>query len=252
MSNEDNVYEQIDRFLNGELSEGEKAAFESRLQADEEFSRVFEAQKIAHRIVIGKELLALKAQMTKDLGGKSTTSSPNRMWKYVAGGAAVIAVAVLLYLLFKQHRKPDKMHTPVVGHYPKTTPVLPAPVPDTTGDRAEVNQETETLGREVKVPEIKEPERTCSDTLISFSCQAKASCVNDHNGAIEVDLNTIKAGKAPYSFSVYRDRDFVIGDGIRDLKAGRYDLFVKDARGCLRKLNVKVEVPEVNCAQGHK
>ena len=100
--------------------------------------------------------------------------------------------------------------------------------------------------------EIKEPVKTCTDTLISFSCQARAACIHENNGAIEVDINTIKSGKAPYEFSIHKNGEFVSDGTIRDLKAGKYNLYVKDAGNCVRKLNVKVEVPTIHCDHKHK
>jgi hypothetical protein len=86
-----------------------------------------------------------------------------------------------------------------------------------------------------------------SDSIINFSCQARGTCVQVNEGLIEIDMNTIKSGKAPYMFSVSPDSNFHKEPFISDLKAGTYNLYVKDAKQRVRKLNVKVEVPVINC-----
>ena len=244
MSLPDNTFELIDRYLNGELSEGEKSDFEVRLKTDREFAGHFEIQNISYQIVVGQNLLDLKARMQKDLSGGKYTGNSNR-WKYFGGGAGLFLIAVLLYFFFKSDEQ--------VKPEPKNIPVLI----DTVASAPE-NNEIDTAAwnniPEIKPEEIQDKNTTvehhkdiCKDTLISFSCQARAACADQSNGAIEVDLNTIKLGKAPFEFSINPNGEFVSEPFIGDLKQGKYSLYVRDAKGCVRRLNVKVEVPSIDC-----
>lgn len=245
MSLPDNTYELIDRYLNGEMSVGEKSDFEERLRSDKEFAEQFEIQNISYQIVVGQNLLDLKARMHKDLSGDIYTSDKNNGWKYFGGGSALILIAVLLYFFLKSDEQ--------VKPKPRTNPVLI----DTVASVSD-NNDIDTAAWN-NIPELK-PEDSqdkneaannenniCKDTLISFSCQARAACADQSNGAIEVDLNTIKYGKAPFEFSIHPNKEFISEPFIGDLKQGKYSLFVRDAKGCVRRLNVKVEVPSIDC-----
>lgn len=243
MSLPDNTFELIDRYLNGELSEGEKSDFEARLKTDKEFAEHFEMQNISYQIVVGQNLLDLKARMQKDLN--SSKYIGNNKWKYYGAGAVLILVAILLYFFFK----PDEQ----VKNEPESSPVLI----DTVTSAPENNEIDTTAWNnipEVMPEEIQDKNTTvdnhkdiCKDTLISFSCQARAACSGQNNGAIEVDLNTIKLGKEPFEFSINPNGEFVPEPFIGDLKQGKYSLYVRDAKGCVRRLNVKVEVPSIDC-----
>jgi len=245
MNLSDNTYVLIDRYLNGEMSAGERSDFEDRLKSDKELAEQFEIQNISYQIVVGQNLLDLKARMHKDLSGSKYTGNKNNGWKYFGGGSALILIAVLLYFFIKSDEQAKSQ--------PKDNPVIT----DSVSSVSEKNEIDTTAWNHI--PELK-PEDTpdkntttikesdiCKDTLISFSCQARAACADQGNGAIEVDLNTIKYGKAPFEFSIHPDRQFISEPFIGDLKQGKYSLFVRDANGCVRRLNVKVEVPSIDC-----
>lgn len=88
-----NDTELIDRYLSQALGEDDRARFEYRLETDADFAYEVRAQKAANKIIIGKELLELKAQMQKDLGG-----SPGG-FKYYLNYNVLIPVAVGLAVL---------------------------------------------------------------------------------------------------------------------------------------------------------
>ncbi|WP_028979733.1 hypothetical protein [Sporocytophaga myxococcoides] len=245
MSLPDYTYELIDRYLNGEMSAGEKSDFEERLKSNKEFAEQFEIQNISYQIVVGQNLLDLKARMHKDLSGSKYIGNKNNGWKYFGGGAALVLIAVLLYFFLKSDEQ--------VKPEPKNNPVLTDTVTSVSEnneiDTAAWNNIPELLPEDSleKNAAINNDHDICKDTLISFSCQARAACTDQSNGAIEVDLNTIKYGKAPFEFSIHPNREFISEPFIGDLKQGKYSLFVKDAKGCVRRLNVKVEVPSIEC-----
>jgi hypothetical protein len=245
MSLSDTTVELIDRYLNGEMSEGERTAFEARLETDQEFAELFEIHYVSYQIVVGKSLLDLKARMEKDLSGSNYSGDKNNGWKFIGGGAVLLLMSLLTYFFLKPEtqNEPKTVENPVVTDsvsvFPETNEVdtlamevVPEMVPETA---------------EEKPATVSDSQVSCKDTLISFSCQARAACSDQNNGAIEVDVKTIKYGKAPFEFSVYADRDFISEPFIGDLKQGKYNLFVRDARGCVRRLNVKVEVPSIDC-----
>src|SRR5690554_6641192 len=94
------IHEWIDRYLDGEMDGLERSEFESKLHHDDEFAKTFEVHKIAHEIVVGKELLTIKKQMDKDLSGGLDHVGGRNNLRVVLGVGAVILTAVILYLLF--------------------------------------------------------------------------------------------------------------------------------------------------------
>lgn len=245
MSAGENIYEWINSYLNGEMSREERAEFESRLAADEEFYKTFEAQKIAYEIVVDKELLNLRARIAKDLSGNYPGKPMNSSWKYFAGAAAAVALILVLFFLFKTAGK--QIGTPEDSHPLPPTDSIARLLDTVRSEEPLPLVDTAIADTGITPPAVMKEARTCTDTLISFSCQARAACRHQDNGAIEIDVNTIKSGKTPFSFSVAPEEGFEPGGTITDLKSGKYNLYVKDAGNCIRKLNVKVEVPEIKC-----
>ena len=72
-----NIYEEIDRYLNYELSEKELLNFQSKLNKDSELQELVEAQTIANEIIIDNEMLKLKERMSKDLNKGNNGLSSN-------------------------------------------------------------------------------------------------------------------------------------------------------------------------------
>lgn len=255
MNSAEATYELIERYLDGAMSGQEKSVFEEQLLADTELASTFDAYKIARQIVVGKEALALKEQMVKDFAGGYDPVLPRRtpVWKYIVYAAAAGTIALLYYFWQKDTKTKD---TPAPQEIRKEHPL-----PDTTAP----------VGKEIEMPvdtgladvqdtllsnqavahkeqeSKQDPGIVCDDQLISFSCQARGACAQREDGAIEIDVNTIKSGKAPFAFSVTPGGVFNEEPVISGLKPGKYHLYVKDARQCVRKLNVKVEVPLIQC-----
>jgi hypothetical protein len=247
------IHERIDLYLNGEMNQEAMREFEADLQTDENLLKTFKAQKVAHQIVVGDELLKLKAQMTKDLGGGHAGNSMGKTWAYILSGTLIVAVGIIIYLL--------NNGTPVApkDELRDSLPMSGGSVPQgLSGNKDSVVLESPAQSENIKDDDsLKETssfnENTKkaipSDSIIHFSVQARGTCIQAHEGAIEIDINTIKSGKAPFLFSIAPDSNFHKEPVIYDLKAGKYNLYVKDSKQRVRKLNVKVEVPVINC--GH-
>src|SRR6478609_7181998 len=92
MSEETQIWEQIDRYLSGEMNPTERDVFEQAIASDKQLAEQIEASKIASEIVVGFEVLKLKAQMTKDLA-----KPKNNFGKYGIGLLVLIAVSGVAY-----------------------------------------------------------------------------------------------------------------------------------------------------------
>ena len=91
-----NIYEEIDRYLNYELSEEELLGFQTKLDKDRELQALVEAQTIANEIIIDNEMLKLKERMSKDLNKGNNGLSSN--WtKVLLFSIAVGSTAIYSY-----------------------------------------------------------------------------------------------------------------------------------------------------------
>ncbi|MFN6946317.1 MAG: anti-sigma factor family protein [Cytophagaceae bacterium] len=247
MNFRDNIHEWIDRYLNGQMDGEEKSEFESLLATDADFAKTFEIQKITHEIVVNKALLGLKAQIDKDLSkGLDNVGRSNNFWKFFGFGAVVIT-AILIYCLLPKERieqvnnDPEQEIKLKEASATETTPVYEIES-NLIAEPALIEAKSDASANRTTAKE-----NICSEAVINFSCQARGACAERNDGAIEIDANTIKAGKAPFAYSLSKDGEFQTEPVISNLKPGRYMLFVKDSKNCVRQLNVKVEVPEINC-----
>lgn len=67
MTNDLQIWEQIDRYLSGSMTAKEQELFKATMASDEQLAEMVEASQIANEVVIGHEVLKLKDQMSKDL-----------------------------------------------------------------------------------------------------------------------------------------------------------------------------------------
>lgn len=257
MNPEYNIQDKIDRYLNNEMNESEKLEFEAQLSVDNDLVNAFKAQKVANKIIIGEELIKLKTQMSRDLdSGNYSRGIQGNIGLYLLTGAAVAVIATILYFLMKDQNEINK--TEIVKEkttLPKTIESSQITVDSTmrnsddAGNNSLMNQEkTRTIVQHQNSDQNKNNKTNfCKDSIISFSCQARGTCIQKNEGAIEIDINTIKSIDAPFLFSVSPKKDFHNDPIITDLKSGIYTLYVKDSKQCLHELNVKVEVPTIDC-----
>lgn len=95
MTDDLQIWEQIDRYLSGGMSAKEQELFKATMATDEQLAEMVEASQIANEMVVGHEVLKLKDQMSKDLK-KSKNLGTNfgisilALTAIVAGGAYFI------------------------------------------------------------------------------------------------------------------------------------------------------------------
>lgn len=252
MNPKSEIHDWIDRYLNDEMNELERHEFETKLLSDESLAKTLEAQKVANKIVIGEELLQLKKQMSQDLngGGKYPGGAGGKtLWYYISG--ALVVTGALVYFLIQKNTTvtidsaPNDQTTKEHGLFQDTI--------NNSLDNNNSNEKNNATKKQIisvdKNQTTSTPEKlsSCKDSIINFSCQARGSCIQKKDGAIEIDIKTIKSGDAPYRFSLFPSTEFKETSVLSDLKPGKYKLYVKDSKQCLRKLNVEVEVPVINC-----
>lgn len=70
------------------------------------------------------------------------------------------------------------------------------------------------------------------------------SCKGEETGTVYIRTETVKGGKAPYTFSLGTRQST---SSFEHLASGEYDLWIKDAQDCRVEHKQKVFVPEKNC-----
>jgi hypothetical protein len=246
------IYEWIDRYLNNEMSEAESIELEAKLRSDDDLLKTFEAQKIAHKIVIGEQLLSLKNQMKDDLGNNSSGGISNKVWMYLLSGAAILSVIALFFYQFVNY---DEKEIVTNGIEKNKSALSDSSTNAEQKNSSPVNTENATeKSSALLLPSDKNLSKTnqkkdqdCVDPIINFSCQARGTCAEKAEGVIEIDVNTIKGVRAPFLFSVSPNSGFSQTPTIIGLYQGLYHLYVKDSLQCAHKLNIAVEVPTIQC-----
>lgn len=125
MTEETNILEQIDRYLEGSMGAEESASFEVQLAADTDLANLLEASQLAEEVVIGHEALKLKEQMGKDLA-----KPKSNVRNYLAGIILLACLGTGTY--FSQSDKKEAsaiLSTETVKSAEKTVSVLPESIP---------------------------------------------------------------------------------------------------------------------------
>lgn len=96
MTDDLQIWEQIDRYLSGTMTAKEQEFFKANMASDEQLAEMVEASQIANEVVVGHEVLKLKDQMSKDLQKPKTSGASFGvaillLTSIVAGGAYFIS-----------------------------------------------------------------------------------------------------------------------------------------------------------------
>ncbi|MBC7487459.1 MAG: gliding motility-associated C-terminal domain-containing protein [Cytophagaceae bacterium] len=280
------IYEEIDRYLNEELSEAELAQFNEKLSGDDAFKSIVEAQKIANEVIIDQEMIKLKARMSKEMNADNTSSGP---WGKIMIFSAVIVASTTLYTYMNYSSEaedvkeiavttPAQTITPTENNKQKVTVTspehhttqksvtttvdaknTPADVPST-----EVKTEAIVPVEETVIPSVTPQKEEIKQAAKAADQIAKVNCETVHISAqvlvdygfdsdgeatIIIDQLSVKGGAAPYSYAIDQsafDNDTRF-DGIKD---GVYRVRVKDHNGCISQVKkdviVKTPVKEID------
>jgi hypothetical protein len=278
------IYEEIDRYLNDELSEAELAQFNEKLSTDAEFKSIVEAQKIANEVIIDQEMIKLKARMSKEMSADNTGSGP---WGKIILFSAVVVTSAALYSYINhsssnaeevkeisatpaqtitpveqnqselaiapvEQQQTDKQIAPVTVDA-KNTPVDATPSTEVIVPLTETVTPTVTPQKEEVKQVVKAADQiakvNCETVHISAQVRVDYGFDSDGEATIIIDQLSVKGGTAPYSFAIDQsafenDTRF---DGIKD---GVYHVRVKDHNGCVSQVKkdviVKTPVKEID------
>lgn len=91
----------------------------------------------------------------------------------------------------------------------------------------------------------------CDGVTIQFDYTTTASCIKNSSGKIQLLAHSIKGGTPPYTFGLGGE-NFSSSTSFSSLSSGNYDVFVKDANGCLdARLDIRVKSKNCDQKQGY-
>lgn len=100
------TYQLIDNYLNGSLTGEALQAFEQRLQSDASFAEEVSFQRLTNEIVVGASFDSLRAQMTRDIASRDTSSRINRKWGLAGILSGIVAIGIIGIYTFSKEEKP--------------------------------------------------------------------------------------------------------------------------------------------------
>ncbi|MDB5256357.1 MAG: hypothetical protein JWM14_1052 [Chitinophagaceae bacterium] len=275
------IYEEIDRYLNDELSEAELVQFNEKLSTDAEFKSIVEAQKIANEVIIDQEMIKLKARMSKEMSADNTGSGP---WGKIIIFSAVVVTSAALYT-YNQYSSSDAEDTKVISATPaqtntaseqnqseitvtpieqhKTTPqkypvaVDAKQTPVDATPSTEIKTEAPVVLKENATPLVATPQKeevkqavkaadqiakvNCETVHISAQVHVDYGFDSDGEASIIIDQLSVKGGTAPYSYAIDQST-FDNGTRFDGIQDGVYHVRVKDHNGCVSQVKKEVIV----------
>lgn len=101
MSNSEDIFDQIDQYLKGQLTGDSKLAFENKLTTDSEFKEFVNTQSVLRQVVIADSLGEIKAMMQSDLAQKGG-STKFRNWHKWGLGVFVLSCFLASFYYLNQ------------------------------------------------------------------------------------------------------------------------------------------------------
>lgn len=274
------LLEKIDNYTNGKMSASEKEAFELVIASDESLQKQIKLSKMADKLLIISESLALKEQMRKDL---STPPSNNSKYWYLL---VVLGVSGLTAWYFAQNKTVTNSKVEISQKV--NTKEIVSNIEGNDITVAESSKEiTSKAKKQAFIPIEEKSETTTSSPIISNAVSQEIliddkvnisaenivtkstpetskivnsnpcltlignatfkvtpSCKGESTGEVFIYKNSVKGGKAPYSFALDKDKN---SDHFQNLSAGEYQLIITDANNCSVVNEQKVIVTEKKC-----
>lgn len=273
MSLEEALYETIDRYLEGNMSEQDLLAFEKELARRPDWQQKVKTYQLTRQMVLERHLLDVK-EMVGQVHAQQTKARTR--WRWYATGLLLLAggLASLFYGNKLTPPKPLSTEEPTLKIEQESQPLK---VPKTTSlatkpsrleiKRPKVSQRTEkplrtnalvdTLSKETPVvvalpqpskavapQELVTPINPCAGVKLEATVFALPTCKGEHKGSVV--LSAFRGGGPPYHYQL---RDAQGQEVAADqLPKGEYSAELSDAHGCVRVLR-GIEVKEKNCEQ---
>ncbi|MBC7387773.1 MAG: gliding motility-associated C-terminal domain-containing protein [Opitutaceae bacterium] len=284
MSEETNIWPQIERYLSGMMNKSEKADFEKNTASDPDLADMVESYKLTEFVVVSNESQKLKSIMEKDLSGKKIA-----LKTIVLSGILVAGIGFGIYLMNpivdKENGSSIKPIIVAEKQSSKSIIIFDSENTKTTVEEATKNPKTslienkKTEKNETPILEqttispieyqkhlledsakieskgtkgaiVKSISSPCENLNIEADFYSAPPCSGKSNGEIHLQNKSIKGGIAPYKISV--DNEVFVTNNIKDLNAGSYEVFIKDGNNCIAKISELVFLKSISCNESSK
>jgi hypothetical protein len=282
MRDELEKYALIDCYLNNQLSGQDLAEFTNRMKTDASFFEEVNTQRQVNEMVFDEGLLDIKRKLKAIDAGHH--SGNNRKWILPTGLLLIVSVASVIYYANTKktteiaitYQPKNELHaqelTTEIAKKEKSnsqSPVIKNLIPEGNSvaeikktivtsssnetkqvELAEVNDSptVEPISGDVKpsdqMKDIQKPLCNIDGTTLNIS--TLASCGDVPTGKIMIDKKSSITGTAPFEFSL-DNRSYISDFVFRDLFAGAYVLYVKDANGCVWHDSREIIIGEKDC-----
>lgn len=282
MKPEDNIFDNIEDYLNHKLSPAEQQAFEETLQANPDLSQKVKAHELANDMILENRLLAVNKTLVDYHKSKGGWSTPSKIG--LAVGLLAIGTGTFLYFSNTQAPQPPvvlKQETPITTQKaePQRSPegitksetskqILvqkesnahqdAMPQKNSQGPTQSVVAPPNVISPHEVITPKEEPKPTPAPQLVEptvsetpadpcskiriIATVSPKAACKDENDG-SIWLSESKGGTAPYKMKVMDQHKQIVN--AQQLTAGSYEILVKDAQGCTSIQ--KVVVPQRIC-----
>lgn len=238
MHQDKSQYEEIKRYILGDMTALEKREFSDRMSNDNELAKKVDLQLFGRQLIIGQKLISVREKMTSEYDD----FQPTPIWKKLAPVIVIIILigGGILYAQFKGDDDQASESETVSEQESETQQDTDSPEKQksetTTTDEEPDKQSAETEKEEPKAKE-KTVESPCDTTEIDFKVKISETCEDSATGSISVLKTTMTGGKKPYTAVIAGDTTFTHTSLTKGLQA----VTVTDANACSRtkRINIK-------------
>ena len=125
MANNNDIFELVEAYLNGELSGSELANFEAELTTNEALQKQLKLAKAAQKLVIQNRLLHVKALANEE--STRIKTKRNKTQKYIVGGSiGLVAVVTGLFIMTKSNES-NEIKSPQPQEIKQTETIISTP-----------------------------------------------------------------------------------------------------------------------------
>lgn len=286
MIQDDNTYDLIDQYLQGELADNHP--FVQQIKDDQELALEVEVRRLIPDAVVDYRLMSVEKLVTSKRTEFLAQDAFN--WKKLLWAVPVVLVGTLAYFTLSEPKQNavvsnEKESAKELVLIPQNAPevhfevaqkentlIEPAQITkskEEIGSKEEVKNEPPTIIEENPFVEFEDPKQKHSVQAEEKSVAAKQEAVitpanpclgirikayveenRPCKGAEDgyLNLKDVRGGKAPYQFSINKQR-FQEDSKFTSLKSGEYDVTVKDANDCEAVVYEKYSLKSKNCSQ---
>ena len=283
MNEEQSIFDLIEKYHQGLLSEEENALVEKRMQTDASFAEYVKVNGLTNELVHSAGLDMLRERMTNDL---SVLDQKRTRMKWGIGTGIVAAILISTSTIYFIQNPPEKISTSSdisQEHVSKNniedkTNVISestdknntnrnstlAPteeklrtdtinIKDHISPSGTVTAKTDTLVKVKTMPveeyknsdQHKSREERQKESHLLFEVMVQATCKGEATGAIIIDQQSISGGTAPYHFYISNSKEESFTKRFSDLEKGNYTITMYDSKA--NSYSKAVTVPDKNC-----